>query len=134
MLPALFQNAFVIVDRSVGRAAWGWGRGGAPHFGIPAYHIKMSVAKPEMIENGRASFVLIVAALLLAPSLVSKLYHWFIQIPPILYDKFITDMTEVWYDAVFSKVSDGERLLDVGIGTAGWFRFFSLIDVLVEDY
>ena len=84
-----------------------------------------------MIENGRASYVLIVAALLLAPSLVSKLYQWLIQIPPILYDKFITDMTEIWYDAVFRKVPNGERLLDVGIGTAGWFRYsFSVLNVM----
>eukprot|EP00591_Stephanopyxis_turris_P003052 CAMPEP_0195530596 /NCGR_PEP_ID=MMETSP0794_2-20130614/33573_1 /TAXON_ID=515487 /ORGANISM="Stephanopyxis turris, Strain CCMP 815" /LENGTH=44 /DNA_ID= /DNA_START= /DNA_END= /DNA_ORIENTATION= len=39
--------------------------------------------------------------------------------PPLIYDWFILDMTEVWYRVVLGKVNRGEKLIDVGIGTGG---------------
>ena len=45
---------------------------------------------------------------------------WNIQkIPPLIYDKLILQMTEVWYKSVLSRVKEGNKVLDIGIGTAG---------------
>jgi SAM-dependent methyltransferase len=36
-----------------------------------------------------------------------------------LYDRAITGLTAGWYQAVFDRLPDGARMLDVGIGTGG---------------
>lgn len=41
------------------------------------------------------------------------------SIPPLIYDKLILHMTEVWYRAVLTRVDNGSTILDIGIGTAG---------------
>lgn len=44
------------------------------------------------------------------------------RLPPIIYDRFIVNMTEVWYRYVLERLcNEDKKLLDVGIGTAGLF-------------
>jgi len=54
-----------------------------------------------------------IAALLLAGTLACL--RWF---SADVYDMIIVWMTSKWYEVVFSRLKDGDRVLDVGIGTA----------------
>eukprot|EP01064_Diplonema_japonicum_P003143 TRINITY_DN12067_c0_g4_i1.p1 TRINITY_DN12067_c0_g4~~TRINITY_DN12067_c0_g4_i1.p1 ORF type:complete len:245 (+),score=45.94 TRINITY_DN12067_c0_g4_i1:46-735(+) len=38
---------------------------------------------------------------------------------PEIYDAIVVKMTERWYEEVLGRVGDGEKIADIGIGTAG---------------
>lgn len=79
---------------------------------------KTSITSDHSLRNVKL-FLVLSTSVPLAAALLPRIYRMLIKIPPIIYDTFILDMTEVWYRAVFAKLEKGEKVLDVGIGTAG---------------
>ena len=45
--------------------------------------------------------------------------HQIHKLPPLIYDKLILNMTEVWYRAVLTRLKKDSKILDIGVGTAG---------------
>lgn len=39
-----------------------------------------------------------------------------------IYDRVVLGLTTKWYEAVLGQLDEGSCVLDVGIGTAGWYQ------------
>jgi hypothetical protein len=72
----------------------------------------------------QAQLILLASASVpIAAAVIPRMLRLFVtlvsKIPPMLYDTFLVDMTEVWYREVLSRMEKGQKVLDVGVGTGG---------------
>lgn len=67
---------------------------------------------------------ILAAVVIILIGTTAKVYMQLSKIlPPMIYNRIIIRMTKVWYGCVLERLRDGDKLLDVGIGTAGLFPF-----------
>lgn len=84
---------------------------------------KLVASSWEGVDQQKLPILAAVAVILIG--ITAKVYMRLTKIlPPIIYNRIIIRMTKVWYGCVLERLRDGDKLLDVGIGTAGLSPFF----------